>query len=63
MKIPFGLVSCLERFIPKGVVAKVKAGDENFDLSDFIEQVRCCNGGEVLKVDGSDGTKVRIVCE
>jgi len=63
VKIPFGLVSCVEKFVPKEVMARVKAGDRDVDLGELFRNLKHCARGELLSVDGTDGTKVRICCE
>lgn len=63
VKIPFGLVSCVEKFVPKGIIAKVRAGDQEIDLAEFVDKLRSETCGEILSVDAQDGTRIKICCE
>ncbi|MFN7973794.1 MAG: hypothetical protein U0166_15845 [Acidobacteriota bacterium] len=63
VKIPFGLVTCVEKFVPKAVVAKMHADGTTIDLAELLTNIKSCTGGDVLTVDTDDGKKVRIACE
>ena len=63
VRIPLGLASCIPKFIPKGVIGKIKTGDSEFDLSEFLNNLDDCGCGEILTVDTDDGKVVKIYCE
>lgn len=63
VKIPLGLADCFEKFVPKVVMAKMKAGDKEIDLREILRDIRNAVKGDLVNVDGLDGTKVRVCCE
>lgn len=63
VKVPVGLVDMIEKFLPKGVAAKMQAGGQDFDLGEVLRNVKSFAVGEILCVDTDDGKKVRICCE
>lgn len=63
VKIPLGLADCFEKFVPKMVMAKMKAGEQEFDLREILRDIKNAVHGDLVNVDGLDGSKVRICCE
>ncbi|OGL41605.1 MAG: hypothetical protein A2161_10505 [Candidatus Schekmanbacteria bacterium RBG_13_48_7] len=62
VKIPKGMVSCIGKFVPKGMAGKVTTDDTEIDLSELLKELENCACGEVISVD-KGGKKVRICCE
>jgi len=63
VKVPYGLVGCVEKFVPREVMARMKAGDREVDQRELFKNLKDCTKGEILSVDGSDGSRVWICCE
>ena len=63
VKIPMGLVDMLDKFLPKGLQAKMQAGGHEFDMSELLRNIKGFAAGEILCVDTDDGKQVRICCE
>lgn len=63
VKIPIGLVTCVEKFVPKAVIGKVHADGTTLDLEELFANIKNATCGDILTVDTDDGKKVRIACE
>jgi len=62
VRIPKGLVSCIGKYIPKGMSGKVADEDINIDLSELMKDLENCECGDIISVN-KEGKKVRICCE
>ena len=62
VRIPKGLISCITKFVPKGMSGDVKTGETDIDISALLKDLENCTCGEVISVNRG-GKKLKICCE